>query len=60
MRYAFENFDIERAYARPFGSNVASQRVLEKSGFTLEDRFSKRFTKTVVGRMNWFMLLGSN
>jgi [ribosomal protein S5]-alanine N-acetyltransferase len=45
MRYAFENFDIERAYARPFGSNVASQRVLEKSGFTLEDRFSKTIYK---------------
>lgn len=45
MRYAFENFDIERVYARPFGSNVASQRVLEKSGFKLEDRFSKTIYK---------------
>jgi RimJ/RimL family protein N-acetyltransferase len=45
VHYAFENFDIERVYARPFGSNIASQRVLEKSGFTLEARFSKTIYK---------------
>ncbi|HPT20648.1 MAG TPA: GNAT family protein [Bacteroidales bacterium] len=37
--YAFRTFDINRVYARPFGSNKASQRVLEKSGFKLEARF---------------------
>ncbi len=34
--FGFSNLDIDRIYARPFGSNKASQRVLEKAGFTLE------------------------
>jgi [ribosomal protein S5]-alanine N-acetyltransferase len=36
LRYGFENFDIDRIFARPFGNNPASQRVLEKAGFVLE------------------------
>jgi RimJ/RimL family protein N-acetyltransferase len=28
--------EITRIYATPFGSNIASQRALEKAGFTLE------------------------
>ncbi len=36
VKYAFECFDINRIFARPFGSNMASQRVLEKAGFELE------------------------
>lgn len=38
IKYAFENFKIERIFARPFGSNAASQRVLEKAGFVFEAR----------------------
>lgn len=38
LKFAFGNYDIERVFARPFGSNKASQRVLEKSGFLLEAR----------------------
>jgi RimJ/RimL family protein N-acetyltransferase len=34
--YAFEHLDIQRLFARPFGSNKASQRVLEKAGYQLE------------------------
>jgi RimJ/RimL family protein N-acetyltransferase len=35
--YAFGRLpQIQRIYARPFGSNIASQRVLQKAGFTLE------------------------
>lgn len=34
--YGFKNFDIHRIFARPFGNNKASQRVLEKTGFVLE------------------------
>lgn len=34
--YGFTTFDIDRIFARPFGSNIGSQRVLEKSGFILE------------------------
>jgi len=33
---AFEKFDITRLFARPFHSNTASQKVLEKNGFALE------------------------
>ncbi len=34
--YGFENFDIERIFARPFGTNIASQKALEKAGYKLE------------------------
>jgi [ribosomal protein S5]-alanine N-acetyltransferase len=34
--YGFKNFDIDRIFARPFGSNISSQKVLEKNGFLLE------------------------
>ena len=43
--YAFRHLDIQRIFARPFGSNLASQRVLEKAGFTLEARLEKTFFK---------------
>lgn len=42
---AFELFDINRIFARPYGTNLASQRVLEKSGFILEARFEKTVIK---------------
>lgn len=41
VQWGFENLDIVRIFARPFGSNLASQRVLEKAGFSLEARFDK-------------------
>lgn len=43
--YGFKNFDITRIYARPFGNNQASQRVLEKCGFKLEARIEKSIFK---------------
>lgn len=43
--YGFKNFDIDRIFARPFGTNKGSQRVLEKSGFVLEARFEKTLFK---------------
>ncbi|MEO6304536.1 MAG: GNAT family N-acetyltransferase [Bacteroidia bacterium] len=43
--YGFMNFDITRIYARPFGTNTASQRVLEKTGFKLEARIEKSLFK---------------
>ena len=46
--YAFKTFDINRIFARPFGSNKASQKVLEKSGFQLEARFDKTIFKNGV------------
>ena len=41
VKYGFEAFEINRIFARPFGTNLASQRVLEKAGFVLEARFEK-------------------
>lgn len=43
--FAFKNYDIIRLYARPFGNNIASQRVLEKNGFKLEARIEKNIFK---------------
>lgn len=39
--YGFRSFDITRIFARPFETNKASQRALERAGFTLEARFDK-------------------
>lgn len=41
----FENYPINRIFARPFGRNMASQRALEKAGFKLEARFEKTIIK---------------
>ncbi|MEP7196546.1 MAG: GNAT family protein [Saprospiraceae bacterium] len=45
LDYAFSNFDFERIFARPFGRNLASQKVLEKCGFTLEAKLYKTIFK---------------
>lgn len=42
---AFRLYDITRLYARTFGSNLASQKVLMKAGFTKEASISKSFFK---------------
>lgn len=34
--YVFDNTDIIRIFAEPFAHNIASCRVLEKAGFTME------------------------
>ena len=43
--YGFNTFDINRIFARPFGTNIASQKALEKAGFKLEARFEQTFFK---------------
>lgn len=43
--FAFTTFDINRVFARPFGNNIASQKVLEKAGFILEGKFENSFIK---------------
>lgn len=43
--FAFQTYDINRVFARPYGTNTASQRVLEKAGFVLEGRFEKTIYK---------------
>lgn len=45
LDFAFNTYDITRIYARPFGNNAASQKVLQKAGFTLEARIEKNIFK---------------
>jgi len=60
--FAFDSFHIDRVFARPFGTNLASQKVLEKNGFVLEGRLEKVLFKNneyldeliyAVRRENW-------
>lgn len=54
VRLGFETFpEITRIYATPFGSNVASQRVLEKAGFTLEAKLAGTLIKNGVVQDEW-------
>lgn len=41
VKYGFETWNITRIFARPFGFNKASQKALEKAGFTREAYFEK-------------------
>ena len=41
----FQNLDIVRIFARPYGSNKASQRVIEKLGFTKEAQIKQNLYK---------------
>ena len=43
--YAFSSSDLCRLYAHVFQWNMASARVLEKAGYTLEGRLKKSVTK---------------
>ena len=43
--YGFQTFDIVRIFARPFSTNLKSQRVLEKAGFVCEARLKKALFK---------------
>lgn len=43
--YGFEHFDVNRIFARPFGTNIGSQKALEKAGFILEGKFEKTLFK---------------
>lgn len=45
VEYGFKNFEITRIFARPFGSNLASQKVLEKAGFKLEAKLKNTIYK---------------
>ena len=41
VEYGFQTFSIERIFARPFGRNKASQKVLIKTGFLFEYELQK-------------------
>jgi len=45
VKYGFETFDINRIFARPFGTNIASRKVLMNAGFILEGKFEKTIYK---------------
>ena len=45
VEYGFSNFDINRIFARPFGTNLASQKVLEKCGFLFEAKIKNGLIK---------------
>ena len=45
VEYGFSAFDIVRIFAKPFSTNLKSQRVLEKAGFTLEAKLKKALFK---------------
>jgi RimJ/RimL family protein N-acetyltransferase len=45
IEYARDNFSYKRLFARPYGSNIASQKVLEKAGFTLEAHIVQNILK---------------
>lgn len=48
VEYGFNTFAVERIFARPFGTNEGSRRVLEKAGFTFEARLEKTIYKNGV------------
>ena len=43
--YGFASLDCTRIFARIFGNNIASQKVIEKAGFVLEGKFDKTIFK---------------
>jgi RimJ/RimL family protein N-acetyltransferase len=62
VNFAFSTYDIDRVFARPFGTNLASQKVLLKNNFVLEGKFEKALLKDgvlldelvfAVRRENW-------
>ena len=62
VQFGFSTFDIERIFARPYGTNVASQKILEKNNFLLEGRYNNILYKNgeyldeliyAIRRSNW-------
>ena len=45
LKYSFDLPDITRIFAKPFGNNIASHKVLYKLGFKLEARFKNTIVK---------------
>lgn len=45
IEVAFQTYDINRIFAKPFGINEGSKRVLEKAGFKLEATLEKAIFK---------------
>jgi [ribosomal protein S5]-alanine N-acetyltransferase len=45
VEYGFRTFEINRIFARPFSTNLASRRVLEKAGLKFEAKLEKSIFK---------------
>jgi RimJ/RimL family protein N-acetyltransferase len=45
VEFGFNNLDIVRIFARIYGTNIASQKAIEKCGFKLEGQFEKTLFK---------------
>ncbi|PCJ67479.1 MAG: GNAT family N-acetyltransferase [Bacteroidetes bacterium] len=45
IHYGFTHFGVTRIFGTVLGSNLGSQRVLEKAGFTLENKISDSIIK---------------
>jgi RimJ/RimL family protein N-acetyltransferase len=45
VEFGFSTYNIDRIFARPFGTNISSQKVLEKNNFILEGSFEKVILK---------------
>ncbi len=45
VKYGFDNLDIVRIFARIYGTNIPSQKVVEKCGFKLEGKYDKTIFK---------------
>lgn len=45
IQYGIEKLELVRVFARPFGYNIASQRLLQKAGMTMEGNLRKHFNK---------------
>lgn len=45
ISYAFDHFDIDRIFARPFSNNPGSQKVIMNCGFALEARIERSLIK---------------
>ncbi|MBP7512946.1 MAG: GNAT family N-acetyltransferase [Flavobacteriales bacterium] len=54
VELGFETYpEVTRIFATPFGSNTASQRALEKAGFTLEAKLIGTLVKNGVVQDEW-------
>lgn len=66
VNFAFNTLYIDRVFARPFETNIPSQKVLEKNNFILEGRFEKVLIKDgvlldeliyAIRRKNWYLYI---
>lgn len=45
VQFGFNTLDVVRIFARVFGNNIPSQKLITKAGFTLEAKFEKTIYK---------------